>query len=48
MSKEVPQKITQTTRDGHTVTLYPSRGGIQLSIQPNTDKYIKQDAKDGK
>lgn len=41
--KETPKKIVQTTRDGQTVTVYPSRGGIQFTIEPKADKYKKQD-----
>jgi hypothetical protein len=43
MTKETPKKIIQTTRDGQTVTVFPSRGGAQVVIEPKADKYKKQD-----
>jgi hypothetical protein len=43
MAKEKPKPIVQTTRDGQIVTVYPSKGGAQLTIEPKADKYKKQD-----
>lgn len=39
--KETPKKIVQTTRNNQTVTVFPSRGGAQIVIEPKTDKYKK-------
>jgi len=38
-----PKPIVQTTRDGLIVTVYPSKGGTGIIIEPKTDKYKKQD-----
>lgn len=43
MAKQKPKPIVQTTRDGQTVTVYPSKGGVQVMIEPKADKYKKQD-----
>lgn len=33
--------IVQDTRDGKTITIYPSPGGLQVKVDPKTDKYKK-------
>jgi len=38
-----PKPIVQTTRDGQKVTVLPSKGGMQVIIEPKADKYKKQD-----
>lgn len=40
---EKPKPIVQTTRDGQQVTVRPSKGGVQVVIEPKADKYKKQD-----
>lgn len=43
-----PKPIVQTTRDGQIVTVIPSKGGLQVIIEPKSDKYNKIGSKDGK
>ena len=41
MSKKQPKPIVQKTRDGHIVIARPSKGGLNIVIEPKSDKYKK-------
>lgn len=43
MANNKPKPIVQETQEGQVVTVYPSKGGAKIIIEPKADKYKKQD-----
>lgn len=43
-----PKPFLQTTRNNQIVIVIPSKGGLQVFIEPKSDKYNKIGSKDGK